>query len=57
MRLTFDTINASATAQYTVTHAHAQDENDNLSENHPYYDCKPFLCATWTENAVKTIED
>jgi hypothetical protein len=57
MRLTFDTINASATAQYTVTHAHSQDENDNLSEKHPYYDCKPFSCASWTENAVKTIED
>jgi hypothetical protein len=56
MRLTFDTINASATAQYTLTHARTKEENKYLLKTHPYYNCPPFAHAPWTRDEVKTID-
>jgi hypothetical protein len=56
MRLTFDTISGSASSQYTLTHAHTMEENDVLLEKHPYFECRPFSCASWTEKEVKTLD-
>ena len=55
MRLTFDTINAHASAQYTLTHVRDDDAQSDLSEHHPIYRCGPFSSATWTKKRFKTI--
>ena len=56
MRLVFDTINASASAQYTLTHVRDIDAQKELPEQHPVYQCGPFSNATWTKKRFKTIE-
>lgn len=55
MRLTFDTINASASAQYTLTHIRDIDAQKEMLEHHPVYQCGPFSDATWTKKRFKTI--
>ena len=56
MKLTFDTINASASAQYALTHVRDIDAQEDLLEHHPIYQCAPFSNATWTKKRFKTIE-
>jgi len=56
MKLTFDTINASASAQYALTHVRDTDAQKDLLEHHPIYQCGPFSNATWTKKRFKTIE-
>ncbi len=56
MKLTFDTINASASAQYALTHIRDIDTQNDLLEHHPVYQCGPFSNATWTKKRFKTIE-
>lgn len=56
MRLTFDTMNASASAQYTLSHVHDQAVNGKLLKSHPMYDCAPFSSAFWTARPFQTIE-
>ena len=56
VRITFDTINASAATQYTLTHVRDFALQKDLSEHHPIYQCGPFSHATWTKKRFKTIE-
>jgi len=55
MRLTFDTINASASAQYTLTHIRDTNNQQEMPDQHPVYQCGPFSDATWTKKRFKTI--
>lgn len=56
MRITFDTINASASSQYTLTHVRDIDVQEEMLDHHPVYQCGPFSNATWTKKRFKTIE-
>jgi len=56
MRLTFDTINATAGAQFTLTHLRDAQEQKNLLKHHPIYQCGPFSNAVWTKKRFKTVE-
>jgi hypothetical protein len=55
MKLIFDTINASASAQYTLTHVRDIDAQKEMLQDHPVYQCGPFSNATWTKKRFKTI--
>jgi hypothetical protein len=56
VKMAFDTINATASAQYTLSHLRDIDEQKNLLKNHPIYNCAPFSNATWTKTRFKTVE-
>jgi hypothetical protein len=59
MSLTFDTINATAASNYTLTHVrNASVESKAIVQTrHPYFKVdKPFSHASWTADECKTID-
>ena len=56
VRMTFDTINASASSQYKLSHVRDAGSENDILEHHPIYQCGPFSSASWTKDRFKTIE-
>jgi hypothetical protein len=54
--ISFDTINATAGAQYTLSHVRDIDDVAHLADAHPVYACGPFSDASWTKDRFKTID-
>ena len=55
VKWTFDTINATASSQYTLSHLRDVRDQANLLKEHPIYRCQPFSNATWTKTRFKTV--